>query len=98
MLFKFAVGLAFVWVSWRLWHGIWKTGPLPGTPTPPPAPPIDPQRREAFDLFDLPPDASPAEIRAAHRKRMASAHPDHGGSDDEARRLNAARDLLLPRG
>lgn len=34
-------------------------------------------------------------IRAAHRRLMADAHPDRGGSDARARALNAARDRLL---
>lgn len=39
-------------------------------------------------------DASEAEVQAAYRARMRSAHPDQGGSADEAARLNAARDKL----
>lgn len=34
-------------------------------------------------------------IRAAHRRLVADAHPDRGGSPELTRRLNAARDLLL---
>ena len=34
-------------------------------------------------------------IRAAHRRLVAEAHPDRGGSPELARRLNDARDLLL---
>lgn len=34
-------------------------------------------------------------IRAAHRRLVADAHPDRGGSPERTRRLNAARDLLL---
>ena len=39
--------------------------------------------------------ASPAEIRAAYRRKIAEAHPDRGGSHDQAARLTAARDTLL---
>ena len=36
-------------------------------------------------------------IRAAHRRLIAELHPDRGGSAEDARRVNAARDLLLAR-
>lgn len=36
-------------------------------------------------------------IRAAHRRLAAGVHPDRGGSAELARRVNAARDLLLRR-
>jgi hypothetical protein len=34
-------------------------------------------------------------IRAAHRRLLATEHPDRGGSAELASRANAARDLLL---
>ena len=37
-------------------------------------------------------------IRAAHRRRMGEVHPDRGGAPELARRVNAARDLLLRQG
>ncbi len=36
-------------------------------------------------------------VRAAHCRLVASVHPDRGGSAELARRVNAARDLLLGR-
>lgn len=42
-------------------------------------------------------DADADAIRAAHRRLIAEIHPDRGGSAEEARRVNAARDLLLAR-
>jgi DnaJ homolog subfamily C member 19 len=42
-------------------------------------------------------DADAEAIRAAHRRRVAGVHPDRGGSAELARRVNAARDLLLKR-
>jgi len=34
-------------------------------------------------------------IRAAHRRKVAEAHPDRGGSAELTSTVNAARDLLL---
>jgi len=52
-------------------------------------------RAEALAVLGLAHGATEAEIKAAHRRLMRSAHPDQGGSAWLAARLNAARDLLL---
>jgi len=51
--------------------------------------------KEARRLLDVPIDATPEEIRAAHRRLVARVHPDVGGSADLTRQVNAARDTLL---
>ena len=68
------------------------------------APPPPPPRRggnmtpeEALEVLGLRPGASEAEIRAAHHRLMRTAHPDSGGSDWLATRVNLARDVLLGR-
>jgi curved DNA-binding protein CbpA len=43
----------------------------------------------------LAPGASEADIRAAWLRLMQAAHPDKGGSDWLAARINQARDVLL---
>jgi DnaJ homolog subfamily C member 19 len=52
---------------------------------------------EARAVLGLGPDADADAIRAAHRRLAASVHPDRGGSAELAKRVNAARDLLLRR-
>jgi hypothetical protein len=52
-------------------------------------------REEAYAILGLKSGAADEEIREAHRRLMRTAHPDHGGSDWLAARINQARDLLL---
>jgi hypothetical protein len=93
---------------WRRWHqggagfggfGLGGTGAgnaagsAGGTP-PPRAQGSAMSRAEAYEVLGLKTGASADEVHAAHRRLMRMAHPDTGGSDWLASRINQARDVL----
>lgn len=50
-----------------------------------------PAPEQWWQVLGVKPDATPDQIDAAWREKMATAHPDRGGSEDQAKRLNWAR-------
>ncbi|HEX3410268.1 MAG TPA: DnaJ domain-containing protein [Stellaceae bacterium] len=57
----------------------------------------DMSAEEAYAILGLSAGADPEAIKEAHRRLMVKLHPDHGGSDYLATKINRARDVLLHR-
>jgi DnaJ-domain-containing protein 1 len=83
-MLKWVVAALVIWLVWTLMRKPARGG-------------MSPDEEDARRLLGVGPRADDAAIRAAHRKLVADAHPDRGGGNDLARRLNAARDLLVGR-
>lgn len=100
--FLFAGAAIYALARGSLWLGVALLvgGGLAFMLTAPKAPAIsavDPADTEACAILGVAPAATASEIRAAYRAKMSRAHPDRGGSHNEAARLTAARDRLLRR-
>ncbi len=52
-------------------------------------------REEALRILGLKDGATPDDIKAAYRKLMGQLHPDRGGSDYLAAKVNQAKDFLV---
>ena len=103
------VGFAFLTASgaWFLlfgsvppWQRTYGAGPGPGqgrggSSGPPRTAAMS--RAEALTVLGLQEGASEAEVRAAHRRLILQTHPDKGGTDYLAAKINEAKDVLLRR-
>lgn len=55
----------------------------------------DIRRENALAVLGLKTGASDDDVRKAHRQLMKDHHPDAGGSEEMASKINAAKDVLL---
>jgi len=79
----------------RVYDEEWKTtaSTEAGRESPPGRASMTPE--EAYAVLALAPGASKDQIIAAHRRLILRFHPDRGGSDYLAAKINQAKDLLL---
>jgi len=72
-------------LAWAVWHFVFRK-PRPAMTA-----------AEARAVLGVAPDADSTAVQEAHRRMILRVHPDAGGSDELARRVNRARDILLVR-
>lgn len=79
-----------VWNWWKEAQGLQR-----GRPSGMPPPSARLGRAEALEVLGLQDPVSDSDVRAAWVRLMRVAHPDGGGTDWLAARVNQARDVLL---
>ena len=84
---KFLVIAALAVLVWWMVTGRWPWQPKPTR--------LQRQVERARKLLAVPARATRTDIQAAHRRLIATVHPDRGGSAAMVHRANEARDLLV---
>lgn len=79
-----------LWTWWKQ-----HAGAAGGSSNPPPIRTGPMKRAEALQVLGLTDPVSDSDVRAAWVRLMRIAHPDGGGSDWLAARVNQAKDVLL---
>ena len=83
---------------WHRTYGPSSPGPGQGRGSSGPPPRVGTMSRaEALTVLGLKEGASDEEIRATHRRLILQTHPDKGGTNYLAAKINEAKDVLLRR-
>ncbi len=87
-MIKLVVLIALGLIVWKLVTGrwLWQPGAMPRRLA---------TRERARTLLGVPAGAGRQDILEAHRRLIATVHPDRGGSNELVHEANAARDVLL---
>jgi DnaJ homolog subfamily C member 19 len=72
-----------------------QAGPAKSQSAPPRPPAVPMDKGEALSVLGLSAGASEEEIKAAHKRLQRANHPDTGGTNYLAGKINQARDVLL---
>jgi DnaJ domain len=99
----FALGMGLIGKASLLPNGFnWRgASPQNGVPprqeqTPPPQRgKVQLPKAEALSILGLKPGASAEDVKQAHKRLMKDFHPDKGGTDYLAAKINEAKDVLL---
>jgi DnaJ domain len=94
----FAVGMGLIGKASLLPNGLnWNRTPpeAPEHSTPPQRGKVNITKDEALAVLGLKRGASPEDVKQAHKRLMKDFHPDKGGSDYLAAKINEAKDVLL---
>ncbi len=85
-----AIGiLVALWPLARSWLQMRKSAPSSSPQNP------NLTEKEALEVLGLPKTATAEDIKEAHIRLMKKLHPDQAGSDWIAKKINAAKELLL---
>ena len=100
--FAFLAGCGASYLLFGTVPFIWRTSAAPNgsggrdrSASAPPKPATAMSKKEALSVLGLREGASKDEIRAAHRRLIQQTHPDKGGTNYLAAKINEAKDVLL---